>query len=62
MCSRLSASERCGSEGSVEQHGAVYDAIARHDPEAARRGMEEILTIAHGQIKQMLHDNERKRG
>jgi DNA-binding FadR family transcriptional regulator len=58
----LQATNNPSFKRAVEQHGAVYDAIARHDAEAARRGMEEILTIAHGQIKQMLHDNERKRG
>jgi DNA-binding FadR family transcriptional regulator len=46
----------------IEQHGAVYDAIARHDAETAHRGMEEILTIAHGQIAQLLRDNVRKHG
>ena len=46
----------------IEQHGALYDAIARHDADAARRGMEEILAIAHGQIAQLLRDSARKQG
>jgi DNA-binding FadR family transcriptional regulator len=46
----------------VEQHGAVYDAIVRRDAEAAHRGMEEILAIAHGQVTQLLRDRGKAGG
>ncbi len=46
----------------IEQHSAVYDAIARGDSEAARRSMEEILAIAHGNIVRLARDRARVQG
>ncbi len=43
----------------VERHAAVYDAIARGDADAARSAMEAILSIAHGQVVQMIRDGSR---
>ena len=46
----------------IEQHTAVYDAIARGDSEAARRSMEEILAIAHSNIVRLARDRARGEG
>ena len=40
----------------IEQHAAVYEAIARGDPEAARNAMEEIVSTAKDAINRVLRD------
>ncbi len=41
---------------SVEQHAAVYEAIARGDPQTARNTMEEIVSTAQDTIGRVLRD------
>ncbi len=54
MSFKLQAEERGRLKIAVEQHTAVYDAIARGDPKAARDTMEEIVSSAHEAIMRIM--------
>ena len=53
MSFKLQAQEPARFKIAIEQHAAVYDAIARGDPETAREKMELIVSYAHETIKQI---------
>jgi GntR family galactonate operon transcriptional repressor len=56
---RLQAQELWRFKIGVEQHVAVYEAIARGDPETARDTMEEIVSTAHDTIRRIMRDRSK---
>lgn len=61
MSFKLQAQARWRFKIGVEEHAAVYEAIARGDPETARATMEEIVSTAQGTIARILRDREAER-
>ncbi len=58
---KLQAEERWRFKIGIEQHAAVYEAIARGDPETARDTMEEIVCTAQETISRIMRDRSRPR-
>lgn len=56
MSFQLQAQEIWRFKIAVEQHAAVYDAIARGDPETAHDTMAEIVTTAQATVKRIMRD------
>ena len=59
---KLQAQETWRFKIAVEQHAAVYEAIARGDPETARDTMAEIVTTAQETIGRVVRDRSEPRG
>ena len=59
---KLQALETWRFKIAVEQHAAVYDAIARGDPKTAHDTMEEIVSTAQDTIDRVMRDRDGRRG
>ena len=62
MSFKLQAQARWRFKIGIEEHAAVYEAIARGDPETARDTMEEIVSTAQGTIDRIMRDREKEPG
>ncbi len=61
MSFRLQALETWRFKIGLEQHTAVYEAIARGDPKTAHDTMEEIVSTAHSTIARIMRDRDTPR-
>ncbi len=59
---RLQAQASQGFDIALEQHAAVYEAVAEGDPETARNTMEKILTTANATINRIIREREQAGG
>ena len=55
---RLQAQASPSFEVALEQHTAVYEAVAGGDPETARNTMEKILTTANATVNRIIRERE----
>jgi GntR family transcriptional regulator, galactonate operon transcriptional repressor len=61
MAFKVQAKEIWRFKFAIEQHAAVYDAIARGDPKTAHDTMEEIVSTARDTISRIMHERDQPR-